>query len=63
MLTAERLGDKTVQAVLANTETVRTPWLVAVTPLLKGVLPSRLFYITAGILGATKSMTQWKGRG
>lgn len=62
MLTAERLADKTVNAVLSNRETVRTPWLVAVTPFLKGVLPSRLFYVTAGMLGATKSMTQWKGR-
>lgn len=62
MLTADRLGDKTVQAVLSNKDTVRLPWLVAVTPFLKGVLPSRLFYVTAGILGATKSMTQWKGR-
>jgi short-subunit dehydrogenase len=62
MLTADRLADKTVQAVLSNTDVVRTPWLVAVTPFLKGILPSRLFYVTAGILGATKSMTQWKGR-
>jgi short-subunit dehydrogenase len=62
MLTAERLADKTVNAVLSNREVVRTPWLVAVTPFLKGVLPSKLFYITAGILGATRSMTQWKGR-
>jgi all-trans-retinol dehydrogenase (NAD+) len=62
MLTAERLADKTVRAVLSNRETVRTPWLVAVTPLLKGVLPSRAFYVVAGMLGATKSMSQWKGR-
>ena len=62
MLTAERLADKTVRAVLTNRETMRTPWLVKVTPFLKGVLPSRLFYITADILGATKSMAHWRGR-
>lgn len=63
MLTTERLADVTLRAVLSNRDTVRIPWLVAVTPLLKGVLPARLFYLTADILGATRSMSQWKGRG
>jgi all-trans-retinol dehydrogenase (NAD+) len=61
MLTADRVADKLVQAVLGNRRTVRVPWLVAVTPLLKGVLPFRLFYAVAALLGVTTSMTQWKG--
>ena len=42
---------------------VRTPWLVKVTPFLKGVLPFRLFYATAALLGVNTSMIQWRGRG
>jgi short-subunit dehydrogenase len=61
MLTADRLADKAVHAVLGNRRTVRTPWLVAVTPLLKGLLPFRAFYAVASLLGVTTSMAQWKG--
>jgi all-trans-retinol dehydrogenase (NAD+) len=61
MLTADRLADKVVRAVLGNRRTVRTPWLIAVTPLLKGLLPFRFFYAVASMLGVTTSMTQWKG--
>ena len=61
MLTADRLADKVVRAVLGNRRTVRTPWLIAVTPFLKGLLPFRFFYAVASMLGVTTSMTQWKG--
>jgi hypothetical protein len=50
-----------VRAVLGNRRTVRTPWLIAVTPFLKGLLPFRFFYAVASMLGVTTSMTQWKG--
>jgi short-subunit dehydrogenase len=61
LLTADRVADLTVRAVLANKPHVRTPWLTAVTPLLKGVLPFRLFYRCAALLGVNTSMLRWRG--
>lgn len=63
LLTAEKVADRVVRAVLANRMYVRTPWLIAVTPMLKGLLPFGVFYRVASILGVNTSMTQWKGRG
>lgn len=62
LLTADRVADRTVRAVLANRFAVRMPWLVAVTPPLKGLLPLRLFNRVARLLGVSTSMSQWKGR-
>src|SRR5262245_27344198 len=63
LLTAERVAELTTRAVLANKPHVRTPWLAAVTPLLKGVTPFRLFYRVAALLGVNTSMLKWRGRG
>jgi short-subunit dehydrogenase len=63
LLTPDRLADTITRAVLADRLWVRTPWLVKVTPMLKGILPTRLFYRVAGVLGVNTSMTSWKGRG
>ena len=62
LLTAERVAELTVRAVLANRMYVRTPWLVAVTPFLKGILPFRPFYRVSALLGANTSMMHWRGR-
>ena len=62
LLLPERLAAQITRAVLANRRVVRTPWLVKVTPFLKGVLPFRLFYATAALLGVNTSMLQWRGR-
>jgi len=63
LLTPERLADRIVAAILANRRVIRLPWLVKVTPLLKGLLPSPLFYTVSGLLGVSTSMTHWTGRG
>ncbi len=63
MLTPERVAALTVRAVLANRPFVKTPWLVALTPALKGLLPFRTFYRLAAWLGVNTSMMQWRGRG
>jgi short-subunit dehydrogenase len=63
LLTADRLADKITAAVLRDAIWVRLPWLVKVTPMLKGVLPTRMFYTVAGLMGVNTSMTAWKGRG
>jgi all-trans-retinol dehydrogenase (NAD+) len=63
LLTADRVADLTVRAVLANKPQVRTPWLVPVTPILKALLPFRLFYRMAALLGVNTSMMEWRGHG
>jgi short-subunit dehydrogenase len=63
MLTPDKLGDMVTRAVLTNKKKVLAPWLVKVTPPLKGLLPASLFNMISGTLGATSSMTKWKGRG
>jgi short-subunit dehydrogenase len=63
LLTPERVADLTVRAVLSNRPYVRTPWLVRVTPAMKGLLPFRVFYRMAAVLGVNTSMMEWRGRG
>jgi short-subunit dehydrogenase len=63
MLTPDRLADMVARAVLRNKSKVLAPWLVKLTPPLKGILPAGMFNAVSGFLGATSSMTQWKGRG
>jgi short-subunit dehydrogenase len=62
MLSPEKLGEKVVRAVEANRRAVLAPWLVKVTPILKGILPQDLFYVVGGWLGATSGMHTWTGR-
>jgi NAD(P)-dependent dehydrogenase (short-subunit alcohol dehydrogenase family) len=62
MLTPERVADLTVRAVLANRELVMTPWVVALGPALRGILPRRVVDWLATLFGARSSMTQWQGR-
>jgi all-trans-retinol dehydrogenase (NAD+) len=63
LLTADRVADLTVRAILGDKPQVRTPWLVPATPILKALLPFRLFYKAAAILGVNTSMMEWRGRG
>jgi short-subunit dehydrogenase len=63
LLTPEELAQRIVQAVRHNDLYVLTPWLVRVTPMLKGVLPARVFDAIAWTLGASSSMEHWRGRG
>jgi len=51
-----------VRAVRRNRPFVLTPWMVKVTPALRGVLPARVFDGLARFLGATTSMRGWRGR-
>ena len=62
ILTPERIADLTVRAVLANREIVMTPWVVALGPALRGIVPRRLFDWIAALFGAQTSMAGWKGR-
>jgi all-trans-retinol dehydrogenase (NAD+) len=62
LLTADRVAELTVKAVLANKPYVRTPWLVATTPIMKALSPFRVFYRVAALLGVNTSMMEWRGR-
>jgi short-subunit dehydrogenase len=62
LLTADRVAELTVRAVLANRPSVRTPWLVKVTPALKGLMPFRAFARVAALFGVNTSMMHWRGR-
>ncbi len=62
VLTAERVAAEVVRAVRRDRAFVRTPWLVEVTPFLRGVLPLRVFDAAARLLGVTSSMAEWRGR-
>ncbi len=62
MLTPEGLAQDVVQGIKRNELYVLTPWLVKLTPILKGILPTRLFDVIGWALGATSSMAHWRGR-
>jgi all-trans-retinol dehydrogenase (NAD+) len=62
LLTAERVAELTARGVLANRSSIRTPWLVQATPIMKGLMPFRLFYRMAALLGVNTSMLKWRGR-
>jgi len=62
LLTADRVAGATVRAILADRPTVRMPWIVPTTPILKAILPFRLFYRMAAMLGVNTSMMKWRGR-
>jgi short-subunit dehydrogenase len=63
LLTPERIADLTVRAVLRNRTMVMTPWVVALGPTLRGVLPRPVFDWVAALFGARRSMAGWRGRG
>ncbi len=61
-VTPEKLSRLTVDAIKHNRRFVLTPWIVKVTPLLKGILPRRMFDSVTDLLGANQSMQNWTGR-
>jgi short-subunit dehydrogenase len=63
LLTADRVAELTLRAVLRNRPYVRTPWLVAAVPIMKALAPFRVFYRAAALLGVNTSMMEWRGRG
>lgn len=63
MLTPEALVDKITTAILEDKPMVLEPPLVKVLPLMKGVLPGRVFDFLADRFGVSSSMKQWHGHG
>ncbi len=62
MLTPEGLAQEIVEAIKGDHVYLLTPWLVKITPFLKGVLPLRLYDAVASMFGSASSMVHWQGR-
>ena len=63
ILTPDDVADAVVRGVLHDRGYVRTPWLVKVAPVLRGVLPHRTFNAVNAFFGGTTTMDAWTGRG
>jgi short-subunit dehydrogenase len=61
-LTPEEVADRTVAAVAGGEPFVLEPWLVKITPFLKGALPTVVSDLLSDLFGATSSMEEWEGR-
>ena len=62
VLTPEQVADRVVDGVLKDRAYVRTPFLAALAPVLRGVLPHRAYNAMNGLLGGTSAMDAWTGR-
>ncbi len=62
-LTPEWLAGAIVRAVRKERLWILAPWLVRITPFVRGILPGRLFDMVTWTLGVTSSMKHWKGYG
>ena len=63
ILTPDDVAEAVVRGVLHDRGYVRTPWLVKVAPVLRGVLPHRAFNAVNAFFGGTTTMDAWTGRG
>ena len=61
MLTPEAIAERILEAVDKRKIWVLEPWLVKVTPFLKGVLPTKMSDFVADLFGASHSMDDWTG--
>ena len=60
-LTPEQLADKVYEAVRDDQIFVLEPFMVKLIPFLKGVFPTFVTDVLSDMLGASSSMTSWKG--
>lgn len=60
ILKPEEIIDVAYEAFKNDRYMVNEPWMVKLTPALKGVLPTKAFDVVSGILGVTKSMHDWR---
>lgn len=63
ILTPDYIVDKIMEAVKNNTIILQEPFMVKSVPILKGILPQRVFDFVAGkIFGVHNTMDEFKGR-
>ncbi|MFC1852081.1 SDR family oxidoreductase [candidate division CSSED10-310 bacterium] len=61
ILKPEEVIDIAYDSFINDKYFVLEPWLVKVTPFLKGLLPTPIFDLISDVLGATGSMKHWTG--
>jgi short-subunit dehydrogenase len=61
ILQPDYLAEKVVQAVERDRIYVLEPWMVKITPLLRGLLPTALLDRVSTLFGADTSMARWTG--
>jgi short-subunit dehydrogenase len=61
ILDPDYLAEKVVQAVERDRVYVLEPWMVKITPLLRGLLPTALLDRVSRLFGADTSMAHWTG--
>ena len=63
ILEPDFVAEKVVQGVEHNSVYVKEPWLVKITPLLRGLLPMSLYDSISRLFGSDTSMAHWTGHG
>ncbi|MFP8489686.1 SDR family oxidoreductase [Gracilimonas sp. Q87] len=64
LLDPDRVTDKILNAVERDKDRLREPFMVKLTPFIKGILPAKAYNFVAGkIFGVYQSMDTFKGRG
>jgi short-subunit dehydrogenase len=63
LLKPEKLVHAAYRAFRKNRYYVMAPFMVNFIPFLRGIMPNAAFNFIAKILGVTRSMSGWKGRG
>jgi hypothetical protein len=62
VLKPKKVASAVVKAIERNKRVVRMPFLVKLTPALRGMLPLPVFDVIASLLGVYKTMETFKGR-
>jgi short-subunit dehydrogenase len=64
LLDPDKITDKILKAVERDKDRLREPFMVKLTPFIKGVLPAKVYNFVAGkVFGVYRSMDTFKGRG
>lgn len=64
LLDPDKITDKILSAVEKNKDRLREPFMVKLTPFIKGILPAKAYNFVAGkLIGVYRSMDTFKGRG
>ncbi len=62
LMTPEQAVERGYKAFRKGVYVIKEPFMVKVTPALRTLLPQSVFDSIANVLGATSSMSDWKGR-